>query len=389
MEKIIVKSNGKKKIQTGHLWVFSNELIHNKSIEPGSLVEIYDSSNHYLGFGYYNIHSLISLRVLTTEVVNSIEALISSKIDKAIALRNHWNLDLRYCRLVYSEGDLFPGLIIDRYGDYLVLENNTAGINLLLNKIVAILTEKLSPKGIIIHSDTDETNNLVQEKLISTCFVPEEPVEIIHNDLKFLVDLKAGQKTGFFYDQRENQKILERIPLENKKVLDLFSYLGAWGIKALQENPENVTFIDSSAHACSLTEKNIQLNHPNTNYTIINEDAFKALKDLKKQGRKFDVIILDPPAFIKKKSQVKNGLKGYYHLNELGMNLLEKNGIFITCSCSYHLHEPKLKEIVKTIASKNKLKMNFLMSGNQAFDHPILITHPETEYLKCLVYQKT
>ncbi len=390
MYRVIVNSNGKRRILSGYLWVFSNELHHDKSIPPGEIVDVYDSNSNFLAIAFYNYQSLISLKILSFNKIFELDSYIKKRIIEAYKYRLQFFDKNESFRLVYSEGDFLPGLIIDKFNNTFLIQVNSIGIYKILDIVKNVLIKQFNPDSIFlkIHKNINQNESLSSEfKLLYG--KDNSKLVILENGIKYNVDLAIGQKTGFFFDQRENRRLLNRLSLQNKIGIDAFSYIGAWGLNALKNGAQNVIFIDSSKDACNFIEENIKINNFSlSNTEIINEEVVKVLKKFKDSGEKFDFIILDPPALIKRKRDISQGQKGYYNLNKLALDVLKDNGYLITCSCSYHLSEAKFREIVFTISRKKKIKLYHLFHGIQSYDHPFYILHPETKYLKCDFYIK-
>ncbi len=391
MNRLQINSQAKFHLRHGYRWVFSNELREHPRLERGSPVELIDQEHQFIAWGYYNPDALIAVRVMDIRPISTtLDNWLYQKLDHCRELREYWYPSCRSLRFCYSESDGLPGLIIDRYEDYFVIQLNTAGIRQFQQPIIDYLLEKFNPSGIILRSDhhsldleqITETPGLIWGKLPSP-----DIVWIEENGIRFAIPLVDGQKTGFFYDQRENRNLLRRFIKKNDSVLDVFSYTGAWGLYAAHCGAHEITFIDRTLMIADLIRLQMQENGFHQIWNYINEDAFESLKSLKKQHKLFDCIILDPPAFIKSRKKVKEGLEGYYHLNLLGMQLLKPGGILVSCSCSYHLREDKLIEIVQQTAHQNHRTPHLLHKGLQAYDHPISLFHSETQYLKSIFFQ--
>jgi 23S rRNA (cytosine1962-C5)-methyltransferase len=388
-----LKKGEDRRIRKGHPWIFSNEV--DTKATPFSLftagdqiiVEAHDKS--LLGLAYINPHSLICARLLSNDPQETLSVnFFKSRIEQALYLRERVFKQAFY-RLIYGEADALPGLIIDRFQDHLVLQINTAGMERHLSLIQeAILASLPNTSSILLRNDSPIRE---QEGLsLSTSALygaPPEKIMLEENQVTFAIPLWQGQKTGWFYDHRQNRARLAHYVSECR-VLDVFSYLGAWGIQAGVYGAKQVDFIEQSQTACEFIKENAAHNHIQEKVNIICKDAFEALKDLAQQQKKYDVIILDPPAFVKKSKDYKEGLLAYQRINELALKLLAHNGILISCSCSMHISMNDLVEMMQRLQYRSECQLQLLEYGHQGPDHPIHIAIPETHYLKALVMRK-
>lgn len=368
----------------GHLWVFSNELsVSPKRYEPGSIVKVYDSKGSFLGIGYINPNSLISIRLLTKEEEQIDADFFRKRINDAIDYRKKF-LGLKDSfRVIYSEGDFLPGLIVDKYSDCLVLQILTLGIEKFQDILINILDEVFSPSTIILRNDspvrTLEGLPLFKDTIkgsLETFPVIEE------TDVSFEVDPLNGQKTGFFLDQREN-RIALRNYIKGGVGLDLFCYTGAWGIH-LAKSGAFVKCVDDSESALSMAERNIKMNNLEGSCELIKADVFNFLKKEREKENLYDFIVLDPPAFVKSKARIKEALRGYKEINTLAMRLVKKGGIIATSSCSYHIDKEMFLQMLIDAARDSGRNARILEYRTQGKDHPILLPVRETEYLKCI-----
>jgi 23S rRNA (cytosine1962-C5)-methyltransferase len=382
-----LKKSEERRLRAGHLWVYSNEVDTGKTplkgFEPGQAIRVLASNGELLGTGYVNPQSLICARLLNT--INSKPAdaeFIEQRIRHALALRQRVYAE-PYYRLVYAESDLLPGLVVDRYGDILVVQITTAGMEVLRDEIVEALQNVLSPAGILLRNDGSmralEGLEAYVEKIGD---VPDDI--IVHEDgLQFSVSIAHGQKTGWFYDQRDNRRRLARY-VTNARVLDVFSYAGSWGLHAANYGAREVVCVDASEDAVNRITTNAQLNNFADRVSAMQGDAFECLRQLRDKQQRFDVIILDPPAFIKRRKDEKAGLQAYRRINELAMGLLEADGILVSASCSFHLEESVLQRMLAQSAQHAKKYLQILERGRQGVDHPVHPAMAETEYLKAL-----
>ena len=382
---LILKRNEQRRLDAGHLWVYSNEVDTRKApltgFEPGSLAAIQSSVGKTLGIGYVNPHSLICARLLTRRPRSVIDAAFyERRLRSALQLRESLFEQANY-RLVYGESDGLPGLVIDRYGDVLVVQFTTAGMEAVRDLLLEVLNRVLAPSGIVLRNDTPvrALEGLSQEPEIIGD-VPET-VTLEEGGVQFEVPLAAGQKTGWFYDQRSNRLAMHKY-VQNKRVLDVFSYIGAWGLQAAAAGASEVCCVDSSAVAQSFLEKNAAANGLVDKVRHETGDAFDVLKSMQEDKQRFDVVIVDPPAFIKRRKDIKTGEQGYARLNRLAMQVLAPDGILISCSCSMHLTAERLQSILYQSARKQGRQMQLLERGFQAMDHPVHPAIVETAYLK-------
>ena len=378
-----LKKKEERRILRGHPWIFSNELERlTGSFSPGEIVDVADSTGRFIGRGYINPHSLITIRILTRKQEEIDLAFFRGKIAAARALRIMLGFGESF-RAVFSEGDGLPGLIVDKYGDVLVVQSSTAGIDLQLDPVLDALKAEYSPRTIVLRNDTAsrEIEGLSQESKVVFGAV-EGPVEIDESGIKYHVDLLAGQKTGFFFDQRENRKALQKVAA-GRRTLDCFCYVGAWSLNAARFGAAEVTGVDSSARAIELATENAALNGLPVRFK--QADVFEELRSLEKQRERFGCIILDPPAFVKSRAKVREGLKGYKEINLRGMRLLEHGGILVTCSCSHHIDQDLFTEMLIDAAHSAGRQARLLEMRTQSRDHPMLLAARETQYLKCAI----
>ncbi|MFA7675174.1 MAG: class I SAM-dependent rRNA methyltransferase [Endomicrobiia bacterium] len=385
MKKIILKQNEERRIKAGHQWVFSNEIkeICDKP-QTGEIIECYDSMNNFIGIGFYNPHSLIAFRLLSkkNEIVDI--KFWENRISKALSFRKELYPNQNSFRVVYGESDDISGFILDKYEDYCVAQFISAGADVNKHDILDAVKNVLNPKGIMIRNDSylRKLENLEGESEVYSGDIPDDII-ITENDLKYYVNIKSGQKTGFFFDQRDNRKILQKY-CKGKKVLDCFTHTGSFGLNALKGEASEVVFVDSSKSALEIAEKNYKLNGYNKFNGIV-ADALEYICSSEAASEKFEVVNLDPPGLIKSKKDFHPGYKHYVKINELAMSLLKDGGIFSTSSCSHHLSVSDFKKMIQEACTRAKKKAIFLEISSQAKDHPILVSMPETEYLKFAV----
>lgn len=383
-----LKKDQERRLLAGHLWVYSNEVDTDatplKDLKPGQQVEIWGGRDRWLGLGYVNPHSLICARLITRQRgVRLDEALFRERIAAALAMREQFYPD-PWFRLVFGEADGLSGLVVDRYGEVLVLQFATMGMERLREPILAALDALLQPTAVLLRNDIQmrEMEGLPQQIETVHGEVPDW-VDLHENGLKFLVSPYHGQKTGWFYDQAENRTRLRRY-LDGKRVLDVFSYLGGWGVSAAMWGAREVVCIDKSEVAINGAQENAARNGCMDRMRFLRGDAFELLKQLHEDGERFDVVILDPPAFIKRRKDLESGTEAYSRLNQLGLRLLPIGGILATSSCSSLLTQEALLRAVQKGARRNGQALQWLESGQQRLDHPIHPAIAETAYLKTL-----
>jgi 23S rRNA (cytosine1962-C5)-methyltransferase len=391
MQNIILKPGRDKTAKQYHPWIFSGAIAKaSNSIGPGEIVRVLSNKGDFLAYGYFNVRSQIRIRLLEwnedTQVDN---AWWFRRIKEAVDGRAKLLGDgkINACRLIYGESDFLPGLIVDKYADYLVIQTLTAGIENVKGLIVSSLVELLSPKGIFERSDS-ESRTLEGLSIISSSLYGESPpefIEILENNLRFLVDIKSGQKTGFYLDQRDNRQVVSDFA-RGCETLDCFSYSGGFSISALSGGAISVVMVDSSAQSLRLASDNIKLNGFDLALIEPREgDVFKVLREYRASERKFDLIILDPPKFAPTKSDLKRALSGYKDINLLAMGLLRTGGILATFSCSGAVDPQTLQTVLFWASSDLARPVQILKTLSQGSDHPRLVSFPESEYLKGLI----
>jgi 23S rRNA (cytosine1962-C5)-methyltransferase len=378
-----------RRIKSGHPWVFSNEIHEIRGErEPGVAAEICDAGGSYLGTGYYNPRSLIAARLLTREREDIDDpSFYRQRFETALALRRTLYPGMQTFRVVHGEGDFLPGLVVDKYGEYLTVQFLSCGMERRREIIIAVLHDLFTPKGIAGRNDVAVRALEGLEERVELLDGEIPPVvEVEEHGLRFRVDLLSGQKTGHFLDQKENHLLLQGIAA-GKEVLDCFSYSGSWGVHAATFGASRVTCIDISQRAVALARENAALNGLSGVVTCEEADAFDRLRSLKGEGQRFDIVVLDPPAFVKSRKVLKEAEKGYLTINRRAMELLRPGGHLITCSCSYHMGRELFRDVLTRAAQQAGRTMRLVTSRSQAPDHPVLLPVPETEYLKCVMLQ--
>ena len=374
-----------RRIRQGHLWVYSNEIDTQvtplKAFEPGEPVIVEVANGKPLGVGYINPHSLIAVRLLSRNRETQLGTrFFRKRLQRAQTLRE-WHFEQLFYRLVFAESDLLPGLIVDRHGDVLVVQITTAGMERLKDRVVDALMAEYSPRAIVFRNNLDSRRQeglSLEDEVIGT--LPEQVV-IEENGTRFVIPVQSGQKTGWFYDHRMNRARLQEL-VKGKRVLDVFSYVGAWGLEALQAGAREAVCVDSSSLALDFLEQSAALNGLTDRVTALEGNVFEILPHLITDGERFDVVIVDPPAFIKRRKDFKSGVKGYRRVNELAMRLLNEDGILVFASCSHHMPADELRQQILQAARHVDRTVQIFGQGGQGPDHPVHPAIPETAYLK-------
>lgn len=391
MKTVFLKKGEDRRLRIGHLWVFSNEIDAGRSplssFAPGESVLVADAGGRPLGTGYINPASLIAVRLVSRKADEPLDAdLLRRRLADALALRQRM-FDRPFYRLCHGEGDFLPGLIADRHGDHIVCQITTAGMDAHTEELTAILDELLHPASIVLDNDvaSRDLEGLERFKRVALGQAPEE-AQVEENGMTYAIPLLGGQKTGWFYDQRLNRAALTPFVKAQPgcHVLDAFCYAGGFGALAASNGAGKVTFMDASAQALSYARRNAE--QFGTEAETLQGDALTLLADLRREGRTFDIVCLDPPAFIKRKKDTRQGLEAYQRVNELGLDLVRPGGMLMTCSCSHHLETDALRNMVTRAAGKRRRFARLLRQGLQGPDHPIHPAMPETAYLKTFLF---
>lgn len=383
-----LKPGEQDRLLAGHPWIYRNEVDGwPPGVEPGDLVDVQDSRRRFLGRGYANPHSRIAIRLLGRDRIPIDEDFFINRLRQAQAWREKMSGERSAYRVVHAEADGLPGLIVDRYGDALAIQLLTAGMDRRRDLILKALTAVLQPQAVVARNDSPmrEREGLVRERGVLFGALPLELVVQV-NGLTVAVDLLEGQKTGLFLDQIDNYRLIERLA-EGTEVLDCFCYTGLWGLHAARYGAARVTGLDQSTPAIerakALAERNGLAGH--CTYRVGN--VFDELKERDRRRESFDLIILDPPAFVKTRARLPEATAGYKEINLRAMRLLRPGGCLVTCSCSHHLTAEQFRRLLQDAAADVRRTVRLVAQGAQGHDHPVLLGMPESEYLKCFVLQ--
>jgi 23S rRNA (cytosine1962-C5)-methyltransferase len=387
-----LKRNEDRRLHAGHLWIFSNEVDTQQTplpkFKPGELVRVLAHNDRALGLAYVNPKSLISARMLSTWSIPD-TGWLAGRIRTALALRERL-YSQPYYRLVYGESDGLPGLVVDRYGSSCVVQIGTAGMEELKTQIQEALIQVLRCEALLFKNDSSTREMEGLPSYVEAAKGKfDELGRVVEDGLEFQAPLSEGQKTGWFFDQAANRRALTRYVRKGARVLDVFSYVGAWGVRAAHCGAAEVLCVDSSAAALELAASNAERNGGKAigggkpgKLTTLKGDAFDVLEDLAKKRARFDVVVIDPPAFAKRKKDLPKALAAYKRLNQLAMQVLGDEGILVSCSCSYHVSAEDLQDAIAKAARGADKHLQILEMGGQAPDHPVHPAIPETRYLK-------
>jgi Predicted SAM-dependent methyltransferases len=379
-----INKRGVDRIRRGHVWVYRSDIKNADAIEPGSIVRVRDERERVVGKAFYSSKSQIALRFLCRDDTKIDAEFFRRKLAAADTYRAKIGVDPNLSRRVFSEGDLLPGLIVDRYGEYLVIQSLIQSTDRLQPLLKDLLVERYRPKSVVVRNDNRvrELEGLELRQEIIGEPVPD-PITIVEDGKVINISLTAGQKTGSYLDQRENHRIAGRLAFG--RALDAFCYAGGFALQ-MSAACQTVEAVDMSASAVELTRTNAAQNGL-TNIECIDENVFDFLRRRFSEGARYDTIVLDPPAFAKNKESLPGALRGYKEVNNRAMRLLRPGGILITCSCSHHVTEPLFAEMLAEAANDAGCWLRVVDRRTQAPDHPILMSVPETLYLKCFIVQ--
>jgi 23S rRNA (cytosine1962-C5)-methyltransferase len=384
--KATLTSKGERWFRSGHPWVFRDDVFSLTEVENGDIVALYNPQKAFLGWAFYSLHSRISFRFITADRQIPDQTYWQQVLQKAVDNRKEFLDRNQACRLVFSEADGIPGLIADWYAGNLVIQTLMPGIDRIISQLLIIFQELLHPDSILIRNDLEARSieHLPQEVRTLYGHIPEN-VRIEEGSVQYEVDLVSGQKTGAYLDQRENRLHLCSYPQSQGLVLDCFCYSGGFALH-LARGAKEVLALDDSASALEFGRKNAEINGF-SNIRFQKKNIFDYLKEAEEKGLKFDLIILDPPPFARKKSAISAALRGYQELNRRALRCLNPGGILNTYSCSYNITESLFLEIISQSAQKAGLRVRLLEKRLQSGDHPVLLNFPESLYLKGLILQ--
>jgi len=389
---LVLRKGADRRLRGGHLWVYSNEIDSKLTplgqFKPGDLVCVRSAEGKALGSAYMEPQSLICARVYASGKQRPLdETLFGERLQSALSIRESAFTEPFY-RLVYGDSDTLPGLVIDRFGDYLVVQLNNAGMERYREPLLAALISTLQPLGILLRGDSRSRREQGLSEDIEVVYgeVPEL-LELEENGVRFQAPAYSGQKTGWFYDHRMARARLAPW-VSGKSVLDVYSYIGGWGIQAAAFGASRVCCLDSSAQALEGVMINAGLNKVQDRVTVRRGSAAETMADMHGEGQQFDVLVLDPPAFIQRKKDLKKGFAAYRRINELGLRLLAPGGLLVAGSCSMHLSRADLMSAMQQAAVRADCQLRIVEQGAQGPDHPIHPAIPETEYLKAIFARK-
>jgi 23S rRNA (cytosine1962-C5)-methyltransferase len=378
-----LKRNEDRRLHAGHLWIFSNEVDTQQSplvkFKAGELVRVMAHNDRALGLAYVNPQSLICARLLETWKIPD-AAWLEERMRAALRLREHM-YQRPYYRLVYGESDGLPGLVVDRYGSACVVQIGTAGMELLKPQIQQALRKVLHCEALLFKNDSSAREMEGLPSYVEAAMGNfDELAAVLEDGLEFQAPLAAGQKTGWFFDQAANRRALPNYVRKGSRILDVFSYVGAWGVRAAMSGAREVLCVDSSASALEIAAANAERN--GVKVATRRGDAFDVLEELVREGARFDVVIIDPPAFAKRKKDLPKALAAYKRLNQLAIQAVADDGILVSCSCSFHVSAEDLQEAIAKAARGADKHLQIIQMGGQAPDHPVHPAIPETRYLK-------
>lgn len=387
MANVYLVPKKEQRVYGGHPWVFRSDIARVEGEhKDGGVVRVLSDRSKFLGMAVYNPQSQISLRMLSRrdESINS--AFIRRQVKAAIDYRRKF-ADLDSCRLIFAESDGLPAVIADKFGDIVVLQVLCLGMERFKQDIVDAIVEEVHPAGIYERNDVPvrELEGLSQQTGLLYGEVPDR-VEMVENGVHFWVDVKEGQKTGFFLDQKENRAAIAPF-VKDARVLDCFTHTGSFALHAAHYGAKEVIGVDISDYACEFATENARLNHVEDRVRFECANCFDYLREAQESKEQFDVVILDPPAFTKTRSAVEGAIRGYKEINLKGMKLVKDGGYLVTCSCSQHVTPPLFKQMLLDAQKDARVKLRQVEWRTQGRDHPILLSSPETEYLKCAIFQ--
>lgn len=390
---VTLKKGEGRTIKAGGAWVYRNEIDHIQgTFEEGDIVTVLDYDGYFLGYGFINTKSMITVRLLTRKKDTVIdEAFLGRRVRDAWQYRKQVT-DVSSCRVIFGEADFLPGMVVDKFSDVLVVESLALGIDRLKPLILKCLREALAEDGIQVRGVYERSDAKVRlqegmerfKGFIGDAF--DTKVEIAENGVRYIVDVADGQKTGFFLDQKNNRASVGRL-CRGKRVLDCFTHTGSFALNAGLAGADSVLGVDASELGIAQAQENARLNHLEDRVDFLCRDVFELLPQLEEQGEKFGVVILDPPAFTKSRNSVKNAVKGYREINLRGMKLVEDGGFLATCSCSHFMDPELFRKTIEEAARGAHKRLRQVEFATQAPDHPILWAADQSYYLKFYIFQ--
>lgn len=399
--KVFVNERAEQAVKRGHPWVFAEKIISvDGEYVNGDLVDVYSRKKRFLGTGFINDNSAIRIRILSRNANDKFDYdFYRRRIKYAVDYRKTvMGVDFDYCRLIFGEADFFPGLTVDKYGDVLVAQVLSLGIDRIKNIVFPALIDVLGEYGVKVRAllerndvDIREKEGLMQYKSFyrfgDLVELPDGEIEVVENGIRYNVDIINGQKTGFFLDQKYNRIAAAKIA-EHKRVLDCFTHTGAFALNAAAHGAAHVTAVDISADAIELCRRNAKLNQLDSKMSFVCRDVFDLLTEFEQQPRfDYDYVILDPPAFTKSRDTVSNAIKGYKAINAKAMKLLPRGGYLATCSCSHFMTDELFRQMLSNAAEDAGVQLRQIEARQQSPDHPIVWNVPETNYLKFYIFQ--
>jgi 23S rRNA (cytosine1962-C5)-methyltransferase len=383
----VLKKGEGSRLLSGHRWVFSNEIESlSGPAADGDIVEVSDKGESSLGYGFFNKHSLIAVRLFHPDFTGDLAAYFKKRIDTAYSLRKLFYPGRNSFRLVYSDSDYLSGLIIDKYNDSYVLQVYSTGMQKNIELVIEILKDGYNAKNIFSRSDSyfRSLEGLPGENEIYFGTIGEEIID--DGSIKYRIDLANSQKTGFFFDQCDNREFIEKL-VNDKSVLDAFCYNGGFGLHSAATGASSVTFVDSSEAAIESVKENIKLNCIKTRCETVSDDVFDYLVECVAKNIKYDVVMVDPPAFAKVKKNLRQGIKGYVRLNHLALDVINAGGFLVSSSCSHHLANEEFIFAINKAAAKAGKQIQLVHFNGASHDHPNLPAMSETSYLKFAVFR--
>jgi 23S rRNA (cytosine1962-C5)-methyltransferase len=381
---ITVTARGEERIQNSHFWVYRGDVADGRA-EPGAVVRVAAPNGRFLARAFYSDRSQITLRILTRHDVPVDRRFWRARLEQAMSFREGLDIDATAYRLVHGEGDLIPSLVIDRYGDYIAIQTLSQGTDRLLSEVTGLLLEMANPKGIIARNDPRVRllEGLEQNVTVLHGDIPDK-IPVREGKVEYDVDLRHGQKTGAFLDQRENR--IAAAQYVTGRTLDCFSYAGGFALQ-LAPHVDELTALDISEDATALLARNAARNGL-ANVQVRTTNVFDELRTLERIGETFDSIVLDPPAFAKSKTAIPKAVSGYKEINLRALKLLKPGGFLTTCSCSYHVNEAAFAEVILDAALDARVDVSVVEKRMQGRDHPVVLGMPETYYLKCFILRR-